>query len=112
MPGAVAGVRVSALGAAVLEVLERVERLLDDGMGRLAPELRDERDAARVVLVGGVVEASGPGGSSIRVHKGRSGALHWTGRALGGGATAQRRLSKIISVLATGPGSDWSPRAD
>ena len=35
-------------------------------MARLAPQLRDQRDAAAVVLVGGVVEASGPGGVSDR----------------------------------------------
>ena len=68
-PGAVAGVRIGALRAAVLEVLERVERLLDDGVARLAPQLRDERDATGVVLVGGVVEASGPRWSDAFVHK-------------------------------------------
>ena len=90
--GAVAGVRIRALGAAVLEVLERVERLLDDGMGRLAPQLRDERDAARVMLVGGVVEASGPGGSSVRVHKGwkRGAPLDGESPGGGGGGGAER----------------------
>ena len=68
-PRAVAGVRVSPLGAAVLEVLERVERLLDDGMARLAAQLGDHRDAAGIVLVLRVVEASGPGGSEF-VHMG------------------------------------------
>ena len=38
-PGAVAGVGVGALGAAVLEVLERVQRLFDDGVARVARQL-------------------------------------------------------------------------
>ena len=69
-PGAVARVRVRALGATVLEVLERVERLLDDGMARLTPQLRNERDATAIVLVGGVVEATGPWWSDPSVHRG------------------------------------------
>ena len=57
-----------ALRAAMLEVLERVERLLDDGMARLTPQLRDQRDAAAVMFVCGVVEASGPRRSGSMVH--------------------------------------------
>ncbi len=66
--GAVAGVRIGTLGAAVLEVLERVERLLDHRVACLAVELCDQRDAARIVFVCGVVEASGPGWSGAVVH--------------------------------------------
>ena len=51
-PGAVAGVGVRALGAAVLHVLQRLERLLDHGVARLAPQLRHQGDAAGIVLVG------------------------------------------------------------
>ncbi len=68
---AVARIRVRALGAAMFEVLERVERLLDDGVGRLAPELGDERDAAGVVLICGVVEASGRGCGGSGFHRSR-----------------------------------------
>ena len=59
-PGAVTGIRVRPFGATMLEVLERVERLLDDGMARLPPQLGDKRDAARIVFLVGVVEAGGP----------------------------------------------------
>ena len=68
-PRAVARVRVGSLGATVLEVLERIECLLHDGVGRVAPELGDERDAAGVVFVGGVVEAGGPGCSCAYGHR-------------------------------------------
>ncbi len=43
-PGAVTGVRIRPFGAAVLEVLERVECLFDDRVARLSPQLRDQRD--------------------------------------------------------------------
>ena len=56
-PGAVAGVGVGARGAAVLEVRERACGAHDSLVARDAVEPRDERDAARVVLVGRVVEA-------------------------------------------------------
>ncbi len=55
-PGAVAGVRVGAGGAAVLEVCEREERPLDRLVRRLTVQPRHARDAARVVLVRRVVE--------------------------------------------------------
>ena len=67
-PGAVTGVGIGALGAAMLEVLQRVERLLDHGMTRLSPQLRHEGDAARVVLVGGIVEAHGLWGDEAILH--------------------------------------------
>ena len=66
--GAVPSVRIGPLGAAMLEILERLECLLDDGMARLTPKLRHERDAARIVLVLGVVEATGPGWSETLDH--------------------------------------------
>src|SRR6202022_806353 len=66
--GAVASIRVGALGPPMLEVLERVERLLDDRVAGLSPQLRDQRDPAAVVLVGWVVEASGPWRSGARIH--------------------------------------------
>ncbi len=55
-PGAVAGQAVGAGGAAVLEVRERGERALDRLVRRLGVEVRDEGDAARVVLVRRVVK--------------------------------------------------------
>ncbi len=56
-PGAVARARVGARGAAVLEVLDRLQSLLDDLVRRHVVQARDERHAARIVLVAGVVEA-------------------------------------------------------
>jgi hypothetical protein len=55
-PGAVAGVRVGTCGTAVLEVLEGGDRPLDGLVARLAAQPRDERNAARVVLVSRVVQ--------------------------------------------------------
>ena len=60
-PGAVAGVRVGPRGAAVLEVLQGDDRPLDGLVRRLAVQTRDERDAACIVLVCGVVEADRSG---------------------------------------------------
>ncbi len=56
-PGAVAGGGVGAGGAAVLEVVERREAELDHVVARVAVEPGNARDPARVMLVGGVVEA-------------------------------------------------------
>ena len=51
--GAVAGVDLAAAGAAVLQVLQDLQRLAHDGV-RLAPfDVDDEADAAGVVLVRG-----------------------------------------------------------
>ena len=71
-PGAVAGVRVGARGAAMLEVLERDDRALHGLVRRHAVELGDHRDAAGVVLVGRVVEAD-PAGGSFRHGRARVG---------------------------------------
>ena len=56
---AVAGARVRAGGAAMLEVRERLERALERLVRRRAVEPCDERDAARVVLEPRVVETGG-----------------------------------------------------
>ena len=58
-PGAVAGARVRAGGAAVLEVLERRDRARDDLVRGLVVQPRDHAHAARVVLEAGVVESDG-----------------------------------------------------
>jgi hypothetical protein len=55
-PGAVAGLRVGAGGAAVLEVREGAQRAADRLVRGAGVEAGDEGDAARVVLVGRVVE--------------------------------------------------------
>jgi hypothetical protein len=58
-PGAVAGADVGTLGAAVLQVVERLERLDHDVVAGDVVQARDHGDAARVVLVPRVVEAVG-----------------------------------------------------
>ena len=58
-PRAVAGADVGALGAAVLEVVERLERLDDDVVARHVVQPRDHGDAAGIVFVPRVVEAVG-----------------------------------------------------
>ena len=54
--GAVAGERIGADRAAMGEVAQDLQTLLDDRVAFLALDVRDEADAAGVVLVGGVVE--------------------------------------------------------
>ena len=58
-PGAVAGLGVGALRPAMLQVLERRDRAPDRLVAARAVQARHEGDAARVVLVGWVVEADG-----------------------------------------------------
>ena len=58
--GAVAGVLLAAAGAAVLEVQQDLDRLLDDLVRLAALEVDDEADAAGVVLVARIVEALFP----------------------------------------------------
>ena len=57
--GAVPGVGVGALGSAVLEVLQRVAARAPHLVGRGGADARDEGDAAGVVLVARVVQATG-----------------------------------------------------
>ena len=64
------GLGIAAARAAVVQVLEHLDPLAHDVVRRLARDVRDEADAARVVLVGGVVEAlrgaAGPLAASSR----------------------------------------------
>lgn len=55
-PGTVTGVRLGARGAAVLEIHQRHDRLVDDVATAPPMHVHDERHAARVVLVAWVVE--------------------------------------------------------
>jgi hypothetical protein len=55
--GAVTRLRLGAGGTAVLEVAQRRQALLDDAVAGPAGDVDDEGDAARVVLVRGVVQA-------------------------------------------------------
>ena len=67
-PGAVAGVRLRTAGAAVVHVAEDAVGVLDDLVGRHALDLGNEADAARVLLVRGVVETVFFGESVLHVH--------------------------------------------
>ena len=55
--GAVAGVDLAATRAAMVEVLEDLDALLDDGVRFAALDVHDEADAAGVMLELRVVEA-------------------------------------------------------
>jgi len=54
----------------VVEVLEDLQALLDDGVRPVALDVGDEADAAGVVLVCGVVQAAGGGGADFFVSGG------------------------------------------
>ena len=55
--GAVAHQLVGAHGAAMVQVFQDLQPLLDDGVALLALDVRDEADAAGVMLVGGRIQA-------------------------------------------------------
>ena len=55
--GAIAGSRIAAAGAPVRQVDQHLDALQNDLVRPLALEVRDEADAAGVVLVARVVEA-------------------------------------------------------
>jgi len=55
-PGAVAHQRIGTDRAAVIQVVQDQQPLLDDRVTLLAPDMRYKTDATGVVLVGGVVE--------------------------------------------------------
>ena len=85
--GAVAGVDLATAGAAVVEVAEGLERLLDDGVGFLALDMDDKADAAGVVLELRVVKAL-PGRRRCAHPAGNQVLLSVTGHCCGD----QRRL--------------------
>ena len=65
---AVAGVDLAAAGAPVVEVLQYLDRLLEDAVRLVPLDVDDEADAARVVLEAGVVQSllAGTGGRGAR----------------------------------------------
>src|SRR6185369_2438991 len=67
---AVGELRVVAHRAAVRQVAQHGEALLDDGVRLLALDVRYEANAAGIVLLGRVVEALRPRGVLIQVHGG------------------------------------------
>ena len=64
---AVAGDRVRTHGTAMLEVLEDVERVLDDAMRLATLQVGDEADAARVMLAQRIEQAAGLGKQLVAV---------------------------------------------
>ena len=88
--GAVTGVGLGALGAAVVEVAQRGEAQLDDAVRRPALQVHHEGDAAGVVLEGRVVKALRTGD-----------ALHWSVRCSWGERDPCR----------SGPGHHWPCRS-
>ena len=54
--GPIAGFRVAAASAAMLQILQDLESIADEGMALLAFDVRDEADAARIALEARVVE--------------------------------------------------------
>jgi len=102
-PGAVAGVGICALGATMLEVLQGIERLLHDRVARLTAQLCHQRDAAGIVLVVRVVEASGPRGSETLFHGRRSaGRPGDRGRSRVSDRCYQRQCVKLLRVSMSG----------
>ena len=65
--GAVAGVDLAAAGAAVFEVDQHLQGLPDDGVRAAALHVRDEPDAAGVVLMSRVIQAL-RGGIVVLLH--------------------------------------------
>ena len=68
---AVAERRVRAGGAAMIEIDQDLQPLLDDRMALAVVEIGDEADAAGIVLVGGVVEADRTGKGGVRAERSR-----------------------------------------
>ena len=75
--GAVAGIGLGAAGAAVVEVLQDLQRLLEDPVRSPALDVDDEPDAAGIVLEARVVESLRPGRACTPVRSVRA-----TGRRL------------------------------
>ena len=68
MPGAIPGVLLRAGRAAVLQVHEDGERLLDDVVGLPPLDVHHEPEAAGVVLVARIVESLRRG-KTVRIHR-------------------------------------------
>ena len=86
---AVAERRVGADGAAMVEIDEDLQALLQDGVRLAAVHVGDDADAARIALVRGIVK-------TLRARRRRIGA------ARGGGARNAERVAAVSELL--GPG--------
>ena len=76
--GAVARVDLAAAGAPVRQVLQDLKRLSDNRMGLPALDVHDEADAARVVLVDGIVQAFGRR-RAVSERRWEAGGVLWSG---------------------------------
>ena len=93
---AVAELGIGADRAAMVEVEQDLQAHLDDLVVRLIVELRDEADAAGVVLLGRVVEALG--GRQQRIAAQHL-ALDRRARRLGGEEGSARHVASILLCL-------------
>ena len=97
---AVAGARVRADGAAVLEVAQRRQRQRDDVVAGLAAKRRDHRQTARVLLERGVVH-------SLLLRKaGQAGS-----RALTGARSHTDRPHLMLTMGRRRPGTSWTAQS-
>ncbi len=106
--GAVAGFRVAAAGAAMFHALEHLDALVHQRVRLRAVDLRDEADAARVVLVRRVVETL-RGGTSLRslhAHSFSRGA-HSDSSRCGRGGRRRRGNGASVGSSATRVRSEW-----
>jgi hypothetical protein len=97
--GAIAGLRVAAAGAPVLEVHEHLDALVDQRVGRLAPDVRDEADSAGVVLAGGIVEPLGE--AHLPVPRGRGPPARRVGRASNSSLSVRSTRARSVCVEST-----------
>ena len=99
--GAIAGIGFAAAGAAVVEVLQYLDRLLEDPVRLVALDVDDETDSASIVFVARIVEALFPG----RPERRRTGT-----RPLGV-ATLVRGGSLALGSCSALPGYGWRRQA-
>jgi hypothetical protein len=99
--GAVAHQRIGPHRAAVVEVLQDLERVADDGVALLAPDVGHEADPAGVVLVRRVVQALGLQMFlfSRRGHRGLHQSQHKGARAYCSATKSQSILIRVRSQL-------------
>jgi hypothetical protein len=96
--GAIAEQGIVAGGTAVLEVLQNLQTLLDDGVAFAVLDVDDKADAAGVMFVGGVVEPLLPGEDHLsflntEIFPGRSAGAPGPGRiGRGHGREKSRRM--------------------
>jgi hypothetical protein len=89
--GAVAGFGIGIQGAPVSELADATEGPFEDGVGLAPLNVRDEADAAGVVLVGGMVKALGRGEPVIQREF-----SHGKGKGTGDGAWCKKEVGNPL----------------